>query len=148
MSLPWSLHLCNLHCAYSLFILISIADKLMLYWLSRRNILWAYCLFAFYIVMAGPAIWLELFASSVLLANESSYLTSSSFSSETAIALLLESFMFAKRRSCFLHLFDQVHSNEKQTITTGWNCAARSLHFILFQNNQGRRWRLTFHILI
>lgn len=57
-----------------------------------------------------------------------SYLSLSSFSSETTVAFLPESYMLVKWTSyVFCIYFDRAHSKEKQTITgtTGWGYAAR-----------------------
>jgi len=115
-------HLCNLHCAYTMFWLISVASclKISTYWFFSRdkdwNIPWTCCLLAFDIVMPGPAVRSELFGSTVCCFSNLMSLIAD-------IIFIFVRFFFGDCRSfisrklyvcidtllCFLHQFDRAH---------------------------------------
>ena len=113
MSLCRVWHLCNLPRVYTLFRLISNARYVSKNMLSRDkiwNLPWTCCLLASYSVMPGPAVWLELHASTVRrFLSRISYLSSyvflrrrRSFTSRK-LYVCLESFL------CFLHISDRAY---------------------------------------
>jgi len=83
----WEYPLVCLICFQSMLVSIArYAFKLSYFWLSRDtvwNTSWTWCLLAFYFVRPSPAVWLELFASTVRCFL--SRLWSSAFKGETTI---------------------------------------------------------------